>query len=66
VRSVFTRRRKTLGNALQAYRKHEKPAIDAALSRALLDGSRRPETLDIPEFVRLSDAFEGPPRGTVV
>ena len=58
VRSVFTRRRKTLANALQAYRGHEKPAIEAALGRADLDGRRRPESLDIPEFVRLSDALE--------
>jgi 16S rRNA (adenine1518-N6/adenine1519-N6)-dimethyltransferase len=58
VRSVFTRRRKTLANALQAYRGHEKPAIDAALGRAGLDGRRRPESLDVREFVRLSDAFE--------
>ena len=66
VRSVFTRRRKTLANALQAYRRYEKPAIDAALRRADLDGRRRPESLDIPEFVRLSDAFENPPGCSMV
>jgi 16S rRNA (adenine1518-N6/adenine1519-N6)-dimethyltransferase len=58
VRSVFTRRRKTLANALQAYRGLEKPAIDAALARAGLDGTLRPERLTISEFVRLSDALE--------
>jgi 16S rRNA (adenine1518-N6/adenine1519-N6)-dimethyltransferase len=66
VRSVFTRRRKTLANALRAYRGHEKAAIDAALERARLDGSRRPESLAIPEFVRLADAFEDPARRSMV
>jgi len=50
VRAVFTRRRKTMHNALKAY--------EAAKNRTLpgwLDGARRPETLSIAEFVRLSD-----------
>lgn len=52
--AVFTRRRKTLANALRAY----VPAgIADALTRAAIDGRRRPETLDIAELVRLSDEF---------
>jgi 16S rRNA (adenine1518-N6/adenine1519-N6)-dimethyltransferase len=52
-KAVFTRRRKTLANALLAYT----PAASAALKHVGLDGKRRPETLDIGEFVRLSDAI---------
>jgi 16S rRNA (adenine1518-N6/adenine1519-N6)-dimethyltransferase len=65
VQAVFTRRRKTLANALLAYggrgsvqaggRGFVAPAD--ALARAGIDGSRRPQTLEIAEFVRLSDIF---------
>lgn len=58
VQAVFTRRRKTLANALLAYRPSGQAAIAAALSRASIAGGRRPETLDVADFVRLSDAFE--------
>jgi 16S rRNA (adenine1518-N6/adenine1519-N6)-dimethyltransferase len=57
VQAIFTRRRKTLENALLAFRPADRPAIDAALIRADISGKRRPETLDITELVRLSDAF---------
>jgi 16S rRNA (adenine1518-N6/adenine1519-N6)-dimethyltransferase len=57
VQGVFTRRRKTLENALLAFRPGDRAAIAGALGRASIDGRRRPETLDIPELVRLSDAF---------
>jgi 16S rRNA (adenine1518-N6/adenine1519-N6)-dimethyltransferase len=53
-RAIFTRRRKTLANALLAY---APSGGDEALRRAGLDGRRRPETLDIPELVTLADAF---------
>ena len=53
-KAVFTRRRKTLANALRAYRSD---GIVEALHRAGLDGRRRPETLDIPELVALADAI---------
>lgn len=53
VRSVFTRRRKTLANALQTVGS----AGDEGLIRAGLDGRRRPETLSIAEFALLSDAL---------
>jgi len=57
VTAVFTRRRKTLENALRAYQESDSERIAAALQRAGIDGRRRPETLDIAEFVRLNDAF---------
>src|SRR5262245_8727374 len=55
VQAVFTRRRKTLANALLAH-------VDAscaarALAAAASDGARRPETLSVAEFARLSDAL---------
>jgi 16S rRNA (adenine1518-N6/adenine1519-N6)-dimethyltransferase len=55
-RAVFTRRRKTLTNALRAFRVDE-PSPVAALAEAGLDGQRRPETLEIGELVRLSDVY---------
>jgi 16S rRNA (adenine1518-N6/adenine1519-N6)-dimethyltransferase len=57
VRDVFTRRRKTLANALLAHRQLTSDAASAALQAAGIDGQRRPETLSIDEFVRLSDAL---------
>jgi 16S rRNA (adenine1518-N6/adenine1519-N6)-dimethyltransferase len=53
-KAIFTRRRKTLTNALRAYRSS---GGGEALDRAGLDGQRRPETLDIPELVALADAL---------
>jgi 16S rRNA (adenine1518-N6/adenine1519-N6)-dimethyltransferase len=57
VQAVFTRRRKTLANALLAF----PPAVTATPARMLrdagIDGARRPETLSIPEFVRLADTL---------
>lgn len=73
VQAVFTRRRKTLANALLALgglgklesksrsdtvysvSSHLTPAT--ALERALIDGTRRPETLSIAEFARLADVY---------
>jgi 16S rRNA (adenine1518-N6/adenine1519-N6)-dimethyltransferase len=57
VQGVFTRRRKTLANALLACAPASKTSISGALSRSGIDGRRRPETLEVAEFVRLSDAF---------
>jgi 16S rRNA (adenine1518-N6/adenine1519-N6)-dimethyltransferase len=64
VQSVFTRRRKTLSNALLAYgglppASSHRPDLSpaAALERSGLDGRRRPETLTIAEFGRLADAL---------
>ena len=57
VTGMFTRRRKTLENALRAYEQSDTQRISAALHRAGIDGRRRPETLDLAELVRLNDAF---------
>jgi len=60
VQAVFTRRRKTLANALRAF--DMTPAtckVSGTLqlvTNAGLDGKRRPETLTIGEFARLADA----------
>lgn len=56
VRAVFTRRRKTMANALAAW--DGRPAASAAsvLTACGVDASRRPETLEIAEFVRVADA----------
>ena len=58
VHAVFTRRRKTLANALRAYgdQLQRLPPADA-LAAAGLDGTRRPETLAIGEFARLADVY---------
>jgi 16S rRNA (adenine1518-N6/adenine1519-N6)-dimethyltransferase len=53
-KAIFTRRRKTLANALRAFRSE---GASEALDRAGLDGRRRPETLAIHELVALADAF---------
>jgi 16S rRNA (adenine1518-N6/adenine1519-N6)-dimethyltransferase len=54
VQAIFTRRRKTVANALRAY---AATGIAEALERSGIDGRRRPETLDIRELAGLSDAF---------
>jgi 16S rRNA (adenine1518-N6/adenine1519-N6)-dimethyltransferase len=57
VRSVFTQRRKTLGNALKAFAAaHGRHAL-AALASADLDPRRRAETLQLAELARLADVF---------
>ena len=67
VKAVFTRRRKTLENALLAFRPRDRAAVTEALLRAAIDGRRRPETLAVDELVRLADAVDAPgdslPRG---
>jgi 16S rRNA (adenine1518-N6/adenine1519-N6)-dimethyltransferase len=71
VRTVFTRRRKTLANALLAYSTIGSassagiPTLSPAdaLSRAGIDGRRRPETLSISEFCRLADVYALATRG---
>jgi 16S rRNA (adenine1518-N6/adenine1519-N6)-dimethyltransferase len=57
VQAMFTRRRKTLANALLAYPGADRAAIDAILEQAGIDGRRRPETLDLGELVRVADAY---------
>jgi 16S rRNA (adenine1518-N6/adenine1519-N6)-dimethyltransferase len=60
VRSVFTRRRKTLSNALLAVEKGGREPLServSLLEQAGLDGRRRPETLTVAEFARLADVY---------
>ncbi|MGE0550643.1 MAG: 16S rRNA (adenine(1518)-N(6)/adenine(1519)-N(6))-dimethyltransferase RsmA [Kofleriaceae bacterium] len=55
VHAAFGQRRKTLRNALRAVFAVE--AVDDALATTKIDGMRRGETLDIPEFGALADAL---------
>ena len=57
VRAVFTRRRKMLVNALAALSTPHPFSAAAAVERAHLDPRRRPETLALEEFARLSDVI---------
>ena len=57
VQALFTRRRKTLANALLAFGPSKDLVPSMTLQRAGIDGLRRPETLSIAELVRLADAF---------
>ena len=57
VQAIFTRRRKTLANALLAFPLSSRLPPGAALERAGIDGRRRPETLAVAELVRLAGAF---------
>jgi 16S rRNA (adenine1518-N6/adenine1519-N6)-dimethyltransferase len=56
VHAAFNQRRKTLRNALRAQFADE--AVDAALAKTGIDGGRRGETLDIPEFAALANSLE--------
>jgi 16S rRNA (adenine1518-N6/adenine1519-N6)-dimethyltransferase len=58
-RAIFTRRRKTLSNALAAYvgPANRTAAVATALDAVGIDGRRRPETLALDELVALSDAL---------
>jgi 16S rRNA (adenine1518-N6/adenine1519-N6)-dimethyltransferase len=61
VQAVFTRRRKTLANALMAYRgagprRFADDRLDGRVPSGL-DGRRRPETLTVAEFARLADFY---------
>ena len=55
VQAVFTRRRKTLSNALLAHTDAARAA--QAIAAAGLDARKRPETLSVADFVRLADAL---------
>jgi 16S rRNA (adenine1518-N6/adenine1519-N6)-dimethyltransferase len=55
VQAVFTRRRKTIANALRAF-----PPASGTPLPGWLDGTRRPETLTIAEFARLADTYVRP------
>ncbi len=55
VRAIFSRRRKTLANALLAFDRAASTDLHKLLARNGLDASRRPETFTIAELARLSD-----------
>jgi 16S rRNA (adenine1518-N6/adenine1519-N6)-dimethyltransferase len=57
VRSIFTQRRKTLLNALKPFAEERDVLPRDAVAAARLDGSRRPETLQLAELARLADVF---------
>jgi 16S rRNA (adenine1518-N6/adenine1519-N6)-dimethyltransferase len=57
VRSVFTQRRKTLGNALTPFASSRHSDARAALKEAGIDPGRRAETLQLTELARLADYF---------
>lgn len=59
VRLLFAQRRKMMLNALTSALEAPRGAAADVLGRAGIDGSRRPETLLIAEFARLSDVIEG-------
>ena len=66
VRTVFTQRRKTLVNALKPFADERHVSARAAVDTAGLDGTRRPETLQLAEFARLADVFVSPPAAAVL
>jgi 16S rRNA (adenine1518-N6/adenine1519-N6)-dimethyltransferase len=55
--SMFTRRRKTIANALLAYCGSSSMDPGAALALAAIDPQRRPETLAVDEIARLADVY---------
>jgi 16S rRNA (adenine1518-N6/adenine1519-N6)-dimethyltransferase len=57
VRSVFTQRRKTLGNALAPFATARGVDPRAALAEAGVDPRRRPETLTLADAARLADVL---------
>ena len=57
VRSMFTQRRKTLGNALRPFADACGRQPGAVLAAAGIDPRRRAETLQLSEFARLADQF---------
>jgi 16S rRNA (adenine1518-N6/adenine1519-N6)-dimethyltransferase len=60
VRTMFTQRRKTAGNALKPFAAETDTDSAAILMRVGIDPNRRPETLELREFAALSNAFSGP------
>ena len=57
VRSMFTQRRKTLGNALRPFAESAGREASAVLLAAAIDPARRPETLTLAEIIRLASMF---------
>jgi 16S rRNA A1518/A1519 N6-dimethyltransferase RsmA/KsgA/DIM1 with predicted DNA glycosylase/AP lyase activity len=57
VRTMFTQRRKTLGNALKPFAVERGADAARALTAAGIDPQRRPETLQLAEMAALARAF---------
>jgi 16S rRNA (adenine1518-N6/adenine1519-N6)-dimethyltransferase len=57
VRGIFTRRRKTILNALKPLAAAEGIASSHALAKVGIDPGRRPETLEVTELAALADFF---------
>jgi 16S rRNA (adenine1518-N6/adenine1519-N6)-dimethyltransferase len=55
VRSIFSQRRKTLGNALASFAESRGVDPHGALEASGIDPRRRPETLQLTELARLAD-----------
>ncbi len=66
VRSVFTQRRKTIGNALATFAALRGQDPKVALADAAIDPRRRPETLQLVEFARLADVIGARPASSVL
>jgi 16S rRNA (adenine1518-N6/adenine1519-N6)-dimethyltransferase len=60
VRTMFTQRRKTIGNALKPFGIERGVEPVGALTAARIDPKRRPETLDMAEMAALAEAFSRP------
>ena len=60
VRTMFTQRRKTAGNALKPFGVERGVDPVAALTAAGIDPKRRPETLQLAEMAALARAFSAP------
>jgi 16S rRNA (adenine1518-N6/adenine1519-N6)-dimethyltransferase len=63
VRDAFQQRRKKLANTLKALAGSRGRDVRALLAGAGIDGDRRPETLSLAEFGRLSDAMSASGNG---
>jgi 16S rRNA (adenine1518-N6/adenine1519-N6)-dimethyltransferase len=61
VRTMFTQRRKTIGNALKPFGVERSANVAAALATARIDPMRRPETLELAEMAALATAFGSAP-----
>jgi len=66
VRSIFTQRRKTLLNALKPFAADRAADARRAIALAAVDGTLRPEALQLSELARLADVFaSGAPGGVL-
>jgi 16S rRNA (adenine1518-N6/adenine1519-N6)-dimethyltransferase len=60
VRTTFTQRRKTVGNALKPFASETGRDGVAVLTAVGIDPQRRPETLELAEFAALANALARP------